>query len=249
MRNCQYWRLKDSRGKPPGLLGWMPTHAVTFLDNHDTGSTQAHWPFPNDKILSGYAYILTHPGIPSLFWDHVCDWGEDVRKSIMALLKMRRDSGITVDAEVKILMAEADLYIAEIGRPAALRLSLGPRMGPDYDRSYWQKGAVGNGWCAWISKAAQAKAEAQKPTAQPAKPRAQPAPQPAPAQPAQAAAPPARAAQAAPPKEASPSPERVPEEPAFEPPERSLDKQTTFERQTSFEVSLQLRSPKDGKKA
>lgn len=27
----------------PGLLGWMPTHAVTFLDNHDTGSTQAHW--------------------------------------------------------------------------------------------------------------------------------------------------------------------------------------------------------------
>ena len=27
----------------PGLLGWMPSHAVTFLDNHDTGSTQAHW--------------------------------------------------------------------------------------------------------------------------------------------------------------------------------------------------------------
>lgn len=34
---------------------------------------QAHWPFPNDKIMVGYAYILTHPGIPSIFWDHLCD--------------------------------------------------------------------------------------------------------------------------------------------------------------------------------
>lgn len=39
VQNCQYWRLKDGAGKPPGLLGWMPTHAVTFLDNHDTGSS------------------------------------------------------------------------------------------------------------------------------------------------------------------------------------------------------------------
>ena len=28
------------------MLGWWPSRAVTFLDNHDTGSTQAHWPFP-----------------------------------------------------------------------------------------------------------------------------------------------------------------------------------------------------------
>jgi len=75
VRNCQYWRLKDKDGKPPGLIGWMPKYAVTFVDNHDTGSTQRHWPFPDDKVLVGYAYIITHPGIPSLFWDHVFDWG------------------------------------------------------------------------------------------------------------------------------------------------------------------------------
>ena len=28
------------------MLGWWPSRAVTFIDNHDTGSTQAHWPFP-----------------------------------------------------------------------------------------------------------------------------------------------------------------------------------------------------------
>jgi alpha-amylase len=36
--------------------------AMTFVDNHDTGSTQAHWPFPKDLVGLGYAYIITHPG-------------------------------------------------------------------------------------------------------------------------------------------------------------------------------------------
>jgi hypothetical protein len=26
---------------------------------------QGHWPFPRDKIMMGYAYILTHPGTVS----------------------------------------------------------------------------------------------------------------------------------------------------------------------------------------
>ncbi|KAJ0626087.1 putative alpha-amylase [Helianthus annuus] len=36
----QLWRLRDAQGKPPGVMGWWPSRAVTFLDNHDTGSTQ-----------------------------------------------------------------------------------------------------------------------------------------------------------------------------------------------------------------
>lgn len=36
----QYWRLRDPQGKPPGAVGLWPSRAVTFIDNHDTGSTQ-----------------------------------------------------------------------------------------------------------------------------------------------------------------------------------------------------------------
>lgn len=36
----QFWRLRDPQGKPPGVMGWWPSRAVTFIDNHDTGSTQ-----------------------------------------------------------------------------------------------------------------------------------------------------------------------------------------------------------------
>lgn len=62
----ELWRMRDQNGKPPGLIGWWPEKAVTFVDNHDTGSTQNYWPFPSDKVIQGYAYILTHPGIPSV---------------------------------------------------------------------------------------------------------------------------------------------------------------------------------------
>lgn len=46
----EYWRLRDSAGRPPGMIGWWPSRAVTFVDNHDTGSTQAHWPFPQQSL-------------------------------------------------------------------------------------------------------------------------------------------------------------------------------------------------------
>eukprot|EP00246_Nothoceros_aenigmaticus_P007995 TRINITY_DN2243_c0_g1_i1.p1 TRINITY_DN2243_c0_g1~~TRINITY_DN2243_c0_g1_i1.p1 ORF type:complete len:457 (-),score=65.18 TRINITY_DN2243_c0_g1_i1:726-2096(-) len=62
----ELWRLRDCKNKPPGMIGYWPSRAVTFIDNHDTGSTQSHWPFPADKVMQGYAYIMTHPGIPSI---------------------------------------------------------------------------------------------------------------------------------------------------------------------------------------
>lgn len=62
----QLWRLRDPNSKPPGMIGYWPEKAVTFLDNHDTGSTQGHWPFPGEHIMQGYAYIMTHPGNPCI---------------------------------------------------------------------------------------------------------------------------------------------------------------------------------------
>lgn len=39
VKNCEYWRLRDQEGKNPGLVGWWPSRAVTFIDNHDTGDS------------------------------------------------------------------------------------------------------------------------------------------------------------------------------------------------------------------
>ncbi|EPS60632.1 alpha-amylase, partial [Genlisea aurea] len=108
----ELWRLRDAAGNPPGLIGILPENAVTFIDNHDTGSTQNIWPFPRDKVMLGYAYILTHPGTPSVFYDHFFDWGK--KDEISNLTAIRARNGITDTSRVEIIVADADLYVAKI---------------------------------------------------------------------------------------------------------------------------------------
>jgi hypothetical protein len=72
--------LSVLQGRPPGFVGFWPSRAITFIDNHDTGSTLNHWPFPANHIQEGYAYILTHPGTPCVFLDHLMQEQGGLRK-------------------------------------------------------------------------------------------------------------------------------------------------------------------------
>ncbi|CAN6272152.1 unnamed protein product [Urochloa humidicola] len=108
----ELWRLIDAQGKAPGVIGWWSAKAVTFVDNQDTGSTQAMWPFPSDKVMQGYAYILTHPGNPCIFYDHFFDWG--FKDEIAAPVAVRKRNGITPTSQLTILEHDGDAYVAEI---------------------------------------------------------------------------------------------------------------------------------------
>ncbi|VFQ91977.1 unnamed protein product [Cuscuta campestris] len=116
----QYWRLIDPQGKPSGVMGWWPSRAVTFLENHDTGSTQGHWPFPRDKLTQGYAYVLTHPGTPVIFYDHFYDFR--IREIITELIEARRRAGIHCRSTVKIQHANNDGYVAQVGDALVVKL-------------------------------------------------------------------------------------------------------------------------------
>lgn len=116
----QYWRLIDPQGKPTGVMGWWPSRAVTFLENHDTGSTQGHWPFPRDKLAQGYAYILTHSGTPVIFYDHFYDFG--LHDTITELIEARRRAGIHCRSAVKIYHANNEGYVARIDESLVIKL-------------------------------------------------------------------------------------------------------------------------------
>jgi len=119
----EYWRMAIN-GQAPGVIGWWPAKAVTFIDNHDTGSTQNHWPFPsdNEKVLQGYAYILTHPGIPMIFWDHYFDWGSLYRDRIQSLINIRKSWAISSTSSLAIQRAETGLYAAIVGGKVAVKI-------------------------------------------------------------------------------------------------------------------------------
>jgi len=149
VRAGEYWRLADKDGRPAGLLGWWPDNAVTFVDNHDTGPSPGSklksdaWPFPAGRELAGYAYILTHPGIPCVYWPHFFDWG--MKDQIAGLIKIRRSAGIVSDSTVRIMRAEDGLYAAVVDGKVALRLgdkAWSPGAG-------WRKSAEGAGYTVW----------------------------------------------------------------------------------------------------
>ncbi|KAK8688003.1 hypothetical protein V6N13_086792 [Hibiscus sabdariffa] len=116
----QYWRLIDPQGKPTGVMGWWPSRACTFIENHDTGSTQGHWPFPREKLAQGYAYILTHPGTPVIFYDHLYEFG--MRDVLTEIMEARRRAGVHCRSSVKIYHANNEGYVARVGDTLVMKL-------------------------------------------------------------------------------------------------------------------------------
>lgn len=144
-----YWRLRDTSGRPSGAIGWWPQNAVTFVDNHDTGPSlncgngQNHWPVPCSDVMEGYAYILTHPGIPTVYWAHYFNW--NLGTAIRALMDVRRSMGINSNASVNIVRAQHGLYAAIINGTTAMKIGWGswsPGAG-------WTLRTSGNNYAVW----------------------------------------------------------------------------------------------------
>lgn len=119
----EYWRLVDPQGRPAGLIGMWSSRAITFIENHDTGSTLRHWPFPYQNTLEGYAYILTHPGTPCIFYDHYHD--PNFYSSIVEMTKTRKRNGINARSKVVVHKAWADVYSATIDDRVAMKVGPG----------------------------------------------------------------------------------------------------------------------------
>lgn len=150
VQNSEYWRLKDTQGKPIGAIGWWSEMSVTFIDNHDTGPSpnggQSHWEFPSNKVEEGYAYILTHPGTPCVYWSHYFDWGTDLRNKIKSLINIRKSQGISATSAVSIQVADGSKYAAIINNNTAVKIG-GGSWSPG--GSGWWLAASGNNWAVW----------------------------------------------------------------------------------------------------
>ncbi|MEL7118575.1 MAG: alpha-amylase family glycosyl hydrolase [Bacteroidota bacterium] len=144
--------------------------AVTFAENHDTGyrtnedltpqenhqfdSFQNGWP-----IEQAYAYLLTHPGIPCVFWKHYFDWGQDLQMKIKALINARKVAGVNAGSTVYFHENArfAGVYGAQVdGSNTSLFVRIG---GQDNDWNPTMSGfnsireyARGQEWCVWIGQ-------------------------------------------------------------------------------------------------
>ena len=149
-------------------LPWR-TRAVTFVENHDTGYRTNEDGTPQsghrfDSFAKGaaveqaYAQILTHPGVPTVYWKHYFDWGPDLQAKIRALINARKLAGVHAGSPVypQNNATANGVYAARIdGSRGRLYVRIG---GSD---ASWQPGASGYGdfrevargqdWVVWLA--------------------------------------------------------------------------------------------------
>ena len=129
------------------LMISQPSDAVTFIDNHDTGSTQKHWYLDPSDIGTAYAFILTHPGYPCVAWQHYFTYAQSgsivdssqyiggntvpgtsktYRQHIDYLIDLRKDVGIEYDDKVSTSGTSSSCYVGEIiGNNGSLLVMIG----------------------------------------------------------------------------------------------------------------------------
>ncbi len=126
----------------PGVVGQNPTHAVTFLDNHDTSRDDKFG--TSDQIIMGYAYILTHPGTPCVYYG---DWKvSNIQTAIKTLMSVRSLQGVTATSAVYIDKATSGLYAAYINGNIAVKLGTGSWSPTD---SSYRLYTSGNNYAVW----------------------------------------------------------------------------------------------------
>lgn len=132
--------------------------AVTFIDNHDTfvkpGSIVS-----NDNIMKGYAYILTHHGIPCVFLPHY--YGGTFKKdgvtvnyssneiAINKLLAVRKANGINAYSAISV-QNSSGYYAAIIDGKVAVKIGPGNWAPTGND---WILNASGNDYAVWSKSA------------------------------------------------------------------------------------------------
>ena len=122
--------------KGAGLPGaGKARYAVTFLDSHDSFQRDNNefcgagnsMTVCKDKILQCYAYLLSMPGVPCVFWPHWVTFKDAIKEMINARYKAGVHSESSVSDE-----AGNGYYKATItGTNGSIRLLVGPNSGYD----------------------------------------------------------------------------------------------------------------------
>jgi len=108
--------------------------AVTFVDNHDTGYSpgtgngQHHWALAENLRDKAYAYILSTPGTPTVYWPDMYDWPRGA--FIRQLIALRKSAGIRADSAVSFNSEYTGLVAQTTGATQTLIVALDSNM-PD----------------------------------------------------------------------------------------------------------------------
>ena len=71
------------------IIGYRTNEDGTPQAGHESDVFANNW-----QVEQAYAHVLTHPGVPTVFWKHYFDWGSDLQNKIRALINARKVAGV-----------------------------------------------------------------------------------------------------------------------------------------------------------
>lgn len=141
----------DCGGKLPGLMGCDPVRSVTFVENHDTSHLEVVGGMfgDNNQVTRAYAFLLTHCGIPSIFWSDWSDRGEEVTRKLTELCQVRNSIGVHSTSRVSINAAQGGLFASYVdGERGTIAFKMGSNDWCPHG-SGWNLKTAGNDYAVW----------------------------------------------------------------------------------------------------
>lgn len=130
------------------LIKKLPEKAVTFLENHDTiRNANDCFPLDDKRLIQGHVFLLTHPGIPCIFWTHLFERNALVYNTISKLCNLRKSLQITSTSNVEIVEWQS-CYVAKIDDHVLVQIG-DFIWGPNEIAGNWVLESDGNGWAIW----------------------------------------------------------------------------------------------------
>ncbi len=140
------WIEDKTTWRPAGMIHHhnYNRYAVTFVDNHDTYRNSNKY---TGNIQQAYAFILSSPGVPCVFYPH---WAGPDRETINQMIAIRKAVGVHSQSDVTVTQRSSYYESLSVGHHGTLITRIGtaaPTTTPDgYTLS-----ASGKGWQMWVS--------------------------------------------------------------------------------------------------
>ena len=132
--------------------------SITFLDNHDSGCINRDdcdnlYSSNINEILKGYAYLLTHPGIPMIWIFHYLfsDTSGTLKSDINDLIRIRKENNINANSVLEVietLDGNNGYYLAQIDNKILVKIGDG-KFNPE---SQWELIKANTGLVIWKKK-------------------------------------------------------------------------------------------------
>ena len=139
------WIEDNTTWRPAGMIHHhnYNRYAVTFVDNHDSYRDANKF---TGYVEQAYAFILSSPGVPCVFWPH---WTK-YKTAIASQIAVRRAAGVHSESDVRVTARDTYYESVAVGHRGTLVTRIGFASPKEAPAGYFLA-ANGSNWWMYLS--------------------------------------------------------------------------------------------------